>query len=104
MREHDLLADQPREVAVGLQEGRALPAQQSGLDLAHVAGEERREREHERDLAELNERVEDQFHTARIISSTTSAPNTRVRYARIVRNCTLFRRSATNLTRRAVGS
>ena len=79
MRQHDLLADEPQQVAIGLRERRPAPAQQLRLELAHITGEQRRQRQHEQHLAELHERVEGYCHIASTISSTTSAPKTSVR-------------------------
>ena len=57
----------------------ALATQQARLDLAHVSGEQRRQQQDQQQLAELNERVEDHCHTARMTSSATNAPDTSVR-------------------------
>src|SRR5205823_10032806 len=100
---HHVLAQQPRELAIGLEQRRALPADQMRLELAHEAGEQRRSREDQRKLHELHAERERYCHMASTARSATSAPNTRVRYARMVRNCTAFSRSAAKLTARAAG-
>ena len=77
--QHHLLANQLEQIAVGLENRRASAAQQVRLDFADIAGQQRRERQHQQQLSELNQRVEDQCHTASTIKSTTTAPKTRVR-------------------------
>ena len=52
--QHHLLAQQPDEVAIGLDERRALAAQQPRLDLAHEAGEQRRQHQHQQHLRALH--------------------------------------------------
>ena len=79
MREHHFLAQQAQQVAIGLQERGPLPAQQVRLQPAHEPGEQRRERQHERELDQLDRGVERYCHAASTASSTTRAPNTKVR-------------------------
>ena len=79
MRQHHFLAQQPQQVAVGLQQRRTAAAEQQRLELAYIPREQRRERQHDHELSELDQRVEDYCHTLSTINSATSAPNTRVR-------------------------
>ncbi len=71
--EHHLLAHQPHEVAVGLEQRRSLPAQEPRLDLAHEAGEQRRQQQHQQHLRALHGEIEDQGH----IASTSSRSDQR---------------------------
>ena len=89
-----LFADQFREVAIRLNDRRTLSAQEPCPDLARHARQERCEGEHEGGLRKLCEPGEHHRHAPTTISSRTSAANTSVRYVRIVRNCTWFKRSA----------
>ncbi len=74
VRQHNLLAQQLVQIAIGLDEIGALATQQARLDLAHVSGEERRKQQDQQQLAELNEHVENHCHTASITKSATNAP------------------------------
>ena len=56
-----------------------LAAHEIRLDLAHIAGKERRCRQHEEHLHELHAEVERYCHMASTMRSATSAPNTRLR-------------------------
>ena len=91
LRQHGLLADQAQEVAIGLEDRRPAPAQEARLELARVAEKERREQEHEDHLRALRDETEDQVHTSITImrrnKRVTSAPKTRLRNWRMVRNC-----------------
>jgi hypothetical protein len=79
MRQHHLLAQQAQQVPIGLHERRPLAAQHVRLQPAHEPREQRRECEHQRELDQLDDGVEGYCHAASTASSTTSAPNTRVR-------------------------
>ena len=69
LRQHHVLAQEPRQVAVGLDERRALPAQQPRLHLAHEAGEQRRQQQHQQHLRALDGEIEDHGHMASTSSS-----------------------------------
>ena len=94
VRQHHLLAHEPHEIEIGLDERRALPPQQPRLHLAHEAGEQRRQQQHQQHLRALNGEIADQDHTASTSSRMTRAPNTRLRNWRMVRNCRRLSRSA----------
>ena len=79
MGDHHLLAQQPGEIAVGLEHGCAAVLGQPGLCLAHDAGQKRGERDHERHLRELHEQIEDHDHAASTRSKETRAPKTSAR-------------------------
>ena len=67
------------EIAIGLDQRRALPAQQPRLHLAHEAGEQRRQQQHQQHLRALDGEIEDHGHIASTRSSSTSAQKTRLR-------------------------
>ena len=77
--EHDVLAQEAQELAIGLQQRRPLAADEMGLELAHVAGEERREQQDQRELYKLYGERERYCHTASTMRSATRAPKTSVR-------------------------
>ena len=79
MGEHHLLAQQPREIAVGLEHGCAAVLGQPRLRLADDAGQKRGERDHEHHLRELHEQIEDHDHAASTSSKKTSAAKTSAR-------------------------
>ena len=62
VRQHHLLAHQPHEIEIGLDQRRPLPAQQPRLHLAHEAGEQRRQQQHQQHLRALDGEIEDQGH------------------------------------------
>ena len=70
---------QPQQVAVGLQQRRATAAQKSRLYLAHEAGEQRRQQQHQRHLRSLHGEIADERHMASTSSRITSTMNTRLR-------------------------
>src|SRR2546423_571222 len=78
---------QPKRAAIALDERRAVPAREMCVDLAQVAGEQRRKREHDEHLAEVEDQIENDCHTDSAISSPTSPAMTRVGERHIVMNC-----------------
>ena len=76
MRQDDLLAHQSDQIAIGLQQRRAIPAQQARLHLAHEAGKQWREQQHQQHLPGLEEEIARQDHIASTSSRKTSAANT----------------------------
>ena len=79
LRQHGVLAHQPDEIAVRLEQRRALPAQEPRLDLAHEAGEQRREQQHQEHLRALDGKIEDHDHMASTRSKPTKAAKTKLR-------------------------
>ena len=77
--QHHLLAQQPQQVAVGLQQRRAAPAQQPRLDLAREAESSGASSSTSSICAPCTSEVEDQRHSASTSSRTTRATNTRLR-------------------------
>ena len=59
MRQHHVLAHQPDQIEIGLQQRRSLPAQQARLHLAHEAGEQRAEQQHQQHLRALQGEIAD---------------------------------------------
>jgi hypothetical protein len=86
LRDQRLFAQQADEIEIGLNQWRPHAAQQPRLHLAHEAGQERRQQQHEEHLRALDGEGRDQGHSASTRSSDTSAKNTRLRYWRMVRN------------------
>ncbi len=60
--QHHFLAQQPDEVAIGLDQRRPSPAQQPRLHLAHEPGEQRRQQQHQQHLRALHGEIEDHGH------------------------------------------
>ena len=77
--QHHVLAQEPDEVAVRLNERGTLPAQQPRLHLAHEAREQRRERENQQHLGGLHRKIEDQGHIASTSRRPTRATKTKLR-------------------------
>ena len=84
------LRSRREQVAIGLEQRRPSPAQQARLHLAHEAGEQRRQQQHQQHLRALHGEIEDHGHIASTSSSETSAAKTRLRYWRMVRNCSVI--------------
>ncbi len=63
-RQHRLFAQQPQQIAIGLEKRRAAAAQQPRLDLAHEPGQRRRKRQHQQHLRALDGEIADQSHIA----------------------------------------
>ncbi len=99
-----LLAGKPDQVAVGLDERRPLPAQQPRLGRADDTGQQRRDRDDQRHLQELEDEIDDQGHDASTTRSVTSAPKTTLRYWRMVRNCRRLSRSDARSTNAISGT
>ena len=72
--QHDVLAQQPDEIAIGLQQRRPAPAQQPRLHLAHEAGEQRRQQQHQQHLRALHGEIEDHGHIASTSEQRAPAP------------------------------
>ena len=66
----------PREIAIGLQQRRPLPAQQPRLHLAHEAGEQWRQEKHQQHLRALKGEIVDHGHIASTNKRSTRAANT----------------------------
>ena len=88
-----LLAGEADEIAIRLQERRPASARQARLGHAHEAGQQRRDRDDQRHLQQLEDEIDDQGHDASTTRSATSAPKTTLRYWRMVRNCRRLSRS-----------
>ena len=102
--QHHVLAHQPHQIAIRLDQRRSSPAQQARLDLAHQPGQQRRQQQHQQHLRTLHDEVEDQGHMASISRRRTRAANTRLRNWRMVRNCRWLSRLAANITPAAIGA
>src|SRR5262249_30579638 len=76
LRQHDLLAHQSDQIAIGLQQRRTLTAQQPRLHLADETGEQWREQQHQQHLPTLEEEIVRQDHIANTSSRKTSAAKT----------------------------
>ena len=75
-----LLAGEADEIAIGLKERRPAPAQQARLGHANETGQQRRDRDDQRHLQELEDEIDDHGHDASTTRSVTSAPKTTLRY------------------------
>ena len=102
--QHHFLAQQPQQVAIGLKDRGPLAAHQPGLDLAHVAGQQRGEQQHEQHLHALHDDVRDHDHIASTSSRVTRVAKTRLRYCRMVRNCRRLSRVDRKPTASAIGA
>ena len=77
---------EPRKIAIRLQQRRTAPAQDARPHFTCEAGEQRRKQQHQQHLRALHGEIEDHGHSASTVSSETSAQKTRLRYWRMVRN------------------
>ena len=75
----DLLAHEPHEIAIGLDQRRPAPAQEPRLHLAHETSEQRRQQQHQKHLHALYGEIEDHGHIASATSRITRAAKTRLR-------------------------
>ena len=77
--QHHLLAQQPDEVAIRLDQRRTLAAHQPRLDLAHEADEQRRQRQNQQHLRGLDGEGLDHGHIASTRRRPTSEAKTKPR-------------------------
>ena len=104
MRQHDILAQQPHEIAIGLDQRRSPPPQKARLQLAHDTGEQRCQQQHQQHLRALHGEFDDHCHIASTSSRNTRAAKTRLRNWRMVRNWRWFSRSAAKPMNAATGA